>query len=156
MIPSLQVFFDADVIIAGSASPAGASHALLQIAELRLITGWTTPQVLDEVRRNLRQKLPQVLPIFEVLWPRCLQMSSDPDHTDLDQVAEYAHVKDRHVVAAALQIPTHWLVTFNGRHFYSPPGLVVLRPHDAIQRLRAVIDSLTDDLWLRPPPACIR
>lgn len=144
MIPALRVFFDADVIIAGSASSEGASHALLQVAELRLIEGWTTPRVLEEVRRNLWQKLPQALPIFDALWPHCLQISADAEHAALDRVAEYAHVKDRHVAAAALQIPTQWLVTFNGRHFYAPPGLVVLRPQDAMHQLRAVIGHLAD------------
>ncbi len=34
LMPSLRVFLDADVIIAGSASLDGASHALRQVAEL--------------------------------------------------------------------------------------------------------------------------
>lgn len=144
MTPPLRVFFDADVIIAGSASPDGASHALLQVAELRLIDGWTAPRVLEEVRRNLRQKLPRALPVFDALWPHCLQIGPDPDTIEMKRVADYAHDKDRHVLAAALKIPTHWLLTFNGRHFYSPPGLVVLRPQDAIQRLRTVIGDLAD------------
>ncbi|MCY0878664.1 MAG: PIN domain-containing protein [Firmicutes bacterium] len=142
MSPFLRVFFDADVIIAGSASPNGVSHALLQVAELGLIEGWTTPQVVDEVRRNLRQKLPHAVAVFEALWPRCLQMSPDPDDASLQRVSDYAHVKDRHVVAAAVQIPTHWLVTFNVRHFYAPPRLMVLRPQEAIQQLRTVISEL--------------
>ncbi|WP_053958184.1 PIN domain-containing protein [Sulfobacillus thermosulfidooxidans] len=141
MIPPLRVFFDADVIIAGSASSEGASHALSQVAEIGLIEGWTAFPVLDEVRRNLQQKIPRALPIFETLWPRCLHIGPDPDDSDLQKVMEYAHEKDRHVVAAALRIPTHWLVTFNGRHFYSPPGLVILRPAEANQRLRTLISD---------------
>jgi hypothetical protein len=33
----LRLILDADVVIAGSASPDGASHALFQVAELGLI-----------------------------------------------------------------------------------------------------------------------
>ena len=144
MFPPLRVFFDADVIIAGSASPDGASHALLQVAELGLVDGWTSTLVLDEVRRNLWQKLPRALPIFEALWPHCLHLGPDPDATDMQRVLAYAHGKDVHVVAAALRVPTHWLLTFNVRHFYSPPGLVVLRPGEAIQRLRTLIGQFAE------------
>ncbi len=92
-MPSLRVFLDADVIIAGSASPDEASHALLQVAELGLVEAWTSALVPEEVRRNLSQKIPRALPIFETLWPQCLQLGSDLDTTDMEHVAPYAHAK---------------------------------------------------------------
>lgn len=54
----LRVFLDADVIIAGSASPRGASHALLLIGALGLVQAWTSPGVVTEVRRNLLRSSP--------------------------------------------------------------------------------------------------
>ena len=143
----LRLFLHTDVIIAGSASPDGASHALFQVAELRLLEAWTSPLVLTEVRRNLLQKLPRGLPIFEVLWPKSLQIGPDPSEQGMVRYADYAHAKDAHVVAAAIQAQADWLVTFNVRHFYSPPGLIVLRPGDAVQRIRGSIGRLAADSW---------
>lgn len=146
MTPSrLRLFLDADVVIAGSASPDGASHALFQVAELGLVEAWTSPGALTEVRRNLLQKLPRGLPIFEALWPKSLQIGLDPDEQGTIRYADYAHVKDVHVAAAAIQAQANWLVTFNVRHFYSPPGLIVVRPGDAVQRIRGAIGRLAAD-----------
>ncbi len=53
-----KIFFDADALIAGSASQTGASFLLLQLCEIRILTGLTCLLVVEECRRNLRKKLP--------------------------------------------------------------------------------------------------
>ena len=55
-----RVFFDADVLFAGAASPSeqGASLVLLRMAELSLIEAITSDQVISEVERNLTAKMP--------------------------------------------------------------------------------------------------
>lgn len=58
--PKLRVFIDADVLFAGSASSSehGASLVILKMAEITLIDAVASQQVIDEVERNLSQKLP--------------------------------------------------------------------------------------------------
>ncbi len=138
----LRVFLDADGIIAGCASPSGASHALLLVGELGLVQAWTSPAVLMEVRRNLIRKLPRGLPIFEAMWPNSLTVGTDPGESYLARWAKYAHPTDVHVLAAAAAVSADWLVTFNMRHYYSPPGVEVARPGDALQRMRAALGVL--------------
>ena len=41
-LPIKELFFDSDALIAGSASPNGASFVLLQLSELGLIKGFTS------------------------------------------------------------------------------------------------------------------
>ena len=50
-----QVFVDADVLFAGSASPSefGASLVVLRMAEITLIKAVTSQQVITETERNL-------------------------------------------------------------------------------------------------------
>jgi len=66
---TLRVFFDADVLLAGSASTTGASHILLKLSELTLVEGITSHQAQTEAERNL---LANYLLTFNVrhCWPR--------------------------------------------------------------------------------------
>ncbi len=91
-----------------------------------------------EVRSNLIRKLPRELPIFEAMWPNSLTVGTDPGESNLARWAKYAHPKDVHVLAAA-SVSADWLVTINMRHYYSPPGVEVARPSDALQRMRAAL-----------------
>ena len=127
------------------ASPDGAAHALLRVAEIGLVDAWTSPSVLTEVRRNLVQKLPRGLPIFEELWPKCLQVAGEADPEDVGASEPYAYAKHVHVLAAAMRIQAHWLLTFSLRHFYAPPDLVVLRPGDAVQTIRCAMSQRAEN-----------
>lgn len=57
------VFAHANVLIA-AASRTGASHAVLLLAEMGMIKLIVSRPVLDEADRNLRQKLPDGLPVL--------------------------------------------------------------------------------------------
>lgn len=76
------------------------------------------------------------------MWPKSLIVGADPDEADLERWAQYAHPKDAHVLAAAAGALADWLVTFNTRHFYSPPGVKVGRPGEIWERMRAVLGGL--------------
>jgi hypothetical protein len=77
MLP-LILFFDADTLIAGSASQTGASFLLLQLCEIRILRGLTCRQVVAEFRRNLIKKLPQAEPIFDEIVKRALETKKNP------------------------------------------------------------------------------
>src|SRR3989338_7219297 len=62
-----RVFFDADALIAGTHSPSGGAGFLLLQVEAEAFTAIISPQVLEEVRRNLAKKLPRSLPAFTAL-----------------------------------------------------------------------------------------
>lgn len=129
--------FGRRLIIAGCASPSGASPALLLVGELGLVQAWTSPAVFI-------RKLPRGLPIFEAMWPNSLTVGTDPGESNLARWAKYAHPKDVHVLAAAAAVSADGLVTFNMRlrHCYSPPGVEVARTGDALQRMRAALGGL--------------
>lgn len=138
-----RLFFDADVLIAGSASSAGASYILLHLSDLTIIEGFICQQVKEEAERNLRAKLPQALPAFRLLVESALELVNDPPEDQLVPLHGQAHAEDLSVLAAALLHGCHYLVTFNVRH-YHPGGekIIVLRPGEFLYRLRQQLVGL--------------
>lgn len=137
--PKLRVFVDADVLFAGAASSSdhGASLVILRLAEITLIEAITSQQVLVEAERNLTDKIPKVLPVFNLLVSRCLRVVPDPQPADLLIHSGAADPKDLPILVATMRENCPWLVTFNVRHFQSGlPGIVVATPGQFIQRMR--------------------
>lgn len=69
-----KIFFDADTLIAGSASQTGASFLLIQLCGTRILSGMTCRQLVTECRRNLKKKLPQAEAIFDEIVQRALEI----------------------------------------------------------------------------------
>jgi len=140
-----RVFFDADALIAGSASPSehSASLVLLRMAEITLIEGLTSQQVITEAERNLSAKIPKALPAFQLIANRCLKVVPDPAPSELPPFAEMADTKDLPILVAAVQAKCPWLVTFNIKH-YQPghPAVLTLQPGKLILRIRDLLTYL--------------
>ncbi|MBM3143764.1 MAG: PIN domain-containing protein [Chloroflexi bacterium] len=143
--PKPQVFVDADVLFAGTASPIehGASLLIFRLAEIAFIEALTSEQVITEAKRNLGEKLPQVLSAFNHLVSRCIKIVPDPKPEDLLPLQGQADPKDLPIIAAALREGYPWLVTLNIRH-YQPgnPDINILRPGEFIQRVRGQLARL--------------
>ena len=143
----LRVFFDADVLIAGSAtrSPTSASHILLQLAELTLIEGLICPYVREEAERNLQEKLPQGLPVFRALLRTALREVPDPTKEELAAYEGRAEAEDVPVLATAAREGCAYLVTFNVRDYPKPPeGLQVVEPGELVRRVRAQLARMLE------------
>jgi len=138
-----RLFIDADVLIAGSASAAGASHILLHLSDLTIIEGIISQQVKMEAERNLQEKMPQALPAFRLLVQSAVRLVDDPRENQLVSLQGQAHAEDLPLLAAALLHRCHYLVTFNVRH-YHPEGekIIVLRPGEFLYRLRQQLVGL--------------
>ena len=138
-----RLFIDADVLIAASASTAGASHVLLHLSDLTVIEGIISQQVKMEAERNLREKMPQALPAFRLLVGSAIRLVDDPHENQLISLQGQAHAEDLPLLAAALLHQCHYLVTFNIKH-YHPEGekIIVLRPGEFLYRLRQQLMGL--------------
>jgi len=142
-----RIFIDADVLFAGAASPNehSASNLILRMAELTLIEGITSIQVITEVERNISAKMPRALPAFRMLVSRGLKVVQDPDPAELVEKIGLADPEDLPILVAAVREDCTLLATFNVRH-YQPgyPSLAVLKPGDLILRIRYLLARLSD------------
>lgn len=148
MLP-LILFFDADTLIAGSASQKGASFLLLQLCEIRILRGLTCRQVVSECRRNLTKKLPQAVPIFDEIIKRALEIKKNPTLDEQKKYRHMAHPKDLPILTSAIKSRADYLITFNTKHFSPDRGhqLTILEPGEMLQKIRLMlshIESIND------------
>lgn len=140
----LRVFLDSSVIIAGAASPNGASRAVLVLAEVGLFQAVVSAQVITECQRNLTKKLPQALPVFLNLLDRLgLEVVKTPADEDCAQWFTIIEAKDAPILEAALQAQVDRLLTLNTKDFTSTvetqAGITIQTPAQFMQSLRDVI-----------------
>lgn len=139
-----KVFFDADVLVAGSASTTGASHILLRLSEITLIEGIASQQAVTEAERNLHEKLSDAVPNFRALInAAAIQVIPGPSTEELEPYAAEADVKDIPILAAACLQAANFLVTFNTRHYWPPPDRIqVIKPGELLEKVRALLAGL--------------
>ena len=138
----LPVFFDADVLFAGAATPRddSASQVVLAMAQLTLIDGMTCNQTVIEAERNLLEKVPAAVPLLHAIIGRNLRVVSDPTPDELLPYAGQADPKDLPILVAAITHGCRYLLTFNVCHFAPRSAdIVVLRPGDFLVRMRALM-----------------
>jgi predicted nucleic acid-binding protein len=141
-----RVFFDANVLIAGSASRGGASRAAMMMAEAGLFQMVVSRQVLDEAERNLRRKLPGGLPVLaEILGHVHLEIVNDPSPQSFARWLDYIEDKDAPIVEAAVSANIDYLLTLNSRDFTADvatrSGLTILAPAQFVERIREIVSA---------------
>lgn len=142
----VTVFFDSDVMIAGSASIKGASFALLQFAELGVIRGIVSTRVLDECRKNLVNKLPEAVLPFEKIIERCVTVNAFPSQASISFASNQAEKKDVVILASALEAEARFLVTFNVKDYWPSEAtditdIKVVTPAELLAWIRLALDK---------------
>lgn len=140
MPTSLKVFFDSDVIIAGSFSQTGASHVLLQLADLGVIRGYVSEQVIEECRRNIIKKLPVAMEALQSILETCFQDVVVPSNSALKEAVGQADAKDIPILAAALEVQADVLTTFNTKDYNPRESLPeIMRPGDLLKLIQRIV-----------------
>ncbi len=124
------------MIIAGTFSKTGASHIVLQLAEIGIVHGHISDQVVEECTRNIRKQLPAALPLFQSILDASFLTVVIPADEYLMRARDQADDKDVPILAAALQAQADVLVTFNTKDYFpheSPP--TILTPRDVLKTI---------------------
>lgn len=138
----IRIFLDSSVVFSAALSPSGASFALLVRALRGEVEIIVSNLVLDEVRRNLEKKSPDVLPDWEQILAALAPLVVDPTPTAVRNAAEYTEAKDAPLVAAAIAAKVDYFVTLDKRHLTGVPtvanrsGLRIIRPGEVLAKLR--------------------
>lgn len=144
--PTRRIFFDANVVIAGSMSRKGASRALMMLAAAGVIRMVLSRQVLDEVERNLRNKLPHALPVMaEMLSHIAPEVVDNPPPEASAHWHEHIEAKNAPILEAAVLAGVDYLVTLNSRDFTPQiatlSGLPIVSPAEFMERIREIITT---------------
>jgi len=139
----LQVFLDANVYFAGSASPTGGSALILQLILNGRIEVTASRLVLREAERNLRRKRPpkDLKAFHQFLKHAKLRVIRTPPETAWKPYEGVIHPKDVPVLAAAVASKATYLITLDRRHFLTKavtekvPDLAILTPGDFLREL---------------------
>ena len=122
--PKLCVFLDSNVIFSGLYSSEGAPGAILQRfieGKLRVVI---SQQVLEEVVRTIKEKLPEALPALRRLMMSIPpEIREDPATEEVARWAEVIHPNDASILAAAVAAQPNYLIT-GDKHFFENPNTV--------------------------------
>jgi putative PIN family toxin of toxin-antitoxin system len=113
-----RVFFDSSVIIAGLASPNGASSVLLGLSEMGLIIPVISEKVVMEVIRNIEKKLPNYVTHFYRLFKVMPFILVEPTEKNIKVAGKIINEKDSVILAAAMSSEIDYLVSLD-KHFLS-------------------------------------
>ena len=115
--PKPRVFLDSNVVFSGLYSPDGAPGVILEHfvkGNLRVVV---SQQVLEEVIRTIKEKLPDVLTALRGLLVNTPpEVVADPKLPYIERWTEKLHLGDAAILAAAIVAQPDYFIT-GDRHF---------------------------------------
>lgn len=138
------LFFDASVLVAGAHSPGGGSALLLEACRLGGFTAQTTFLITLEALHTLERGFPQrslarfYTYLAEIEW----EILPVGPEEELHQYVSLIDPKDAHVLAAAVEGGSEFLLTLDRRHILASRKAVketglpirILRPGEFIKQ----------------------
>jgi len=151
---TIRVFLDSNVIISGLLSEKGPPRIILDILSLRLpfLIGLTGRYNLVEIERNLKKKLPDLLPVYRKNLPKMnLKAVPFPKAEDLKQFSGIIANKDLPVLVSAIKGHAHFFVTGDKHHFEK----IKTTPHAAFKILTPAefLDLIVPEILKKIAPA---
>lgn len=137
--PKLRVFLDSNVIFLGIYSSRGAPAVILErFVEGRLMIV-VSQQVLDEVIRTIKEKLPGALPALRKLLVNApSEIRKDPIPEEVKRWSGLLDIGDAAILAAAVAAQPDYFVTGDRRFVENPEiaekaGLQIVTPAQFIE-----------------------
>ena len=122
--PELRVFLDTNVIFSGLYSRRGPAGIIIDRFIDRGFAIIVSQQVLEELVRTIKEKLPAALPALrKLLGSVSLEIVKDPDYEVVAEWAEIIHHDDAAILAAAVAAQPDYLVT-GDKHFFEAPAII--------------------------------
>jgi predicted nucleic acid-binding protein len=145
------LFFDASVLVAGAHSTTGGSALLLNTCRLGGFTAQSSFLVFLEAFHTLKRKFPErsVARYKAYLAAIDWGLVPVPSKEELERYAPLIDAKDLHVLAAAVEGASQFLLTLDRRHILAAAEAVraaglaieILRPGDFIRQYYPLHDE---------------
>jgi hypothetical protein len=118
-----RVFLDSNVIFSGLYSPEGAPGIILEHFIKGNIRVVVSQQVLEEVVRTVRAKLPDALPTLKrLLVSMPPEVVADPGREEIERWMKRLPLGDAAVLAAAIGAQPDYFIT-GDKHFTQSPAI---------------------------------
>jgi uncharacterized protein len=140
--PRRSVFIDSSVLYAAAFSATGPARRLILKGLEGSIALVISDLVLEETKRNLTKKSPEILPYFTTLADFFSPFITNPTKAEVLKAAQIVHLKDAPIVAAAAKAKAAYLATHDVKHLLSHAqaiaaayGITVLTPAELVSIL---------------------
>jgi len=114
-----KVFLDASIFVAAAGSSSGGSSLILEVCRGLRFSAVTTRRVLLVFQRNIRKKLPSesLLRFYKEIAKLNPEITGPTTEEKLSRYNDIIALKDRHVLAGALESKSAFLITLDRKHF---------------------------------------
>jgi len=137
-----RVFLDSNVIFSGLYSPRGAPAAILDHFVAGDISVVISQQVLEEVVRTIKEKLPDALPLLKkLLVATPPEVIADPPLEAIRRRKLKLSLSDAAVLEAAISARPDYFIT-GDNHFFDDPHLAdgtdlnIIKPAEFLKTLK--------------------
>jgi len=141
-----KVFLDASIFIAATGSASGGSSLILEVCRGLLFSAVTTRRILLETQRNIRKKLSSeaLLRFYKEIANLNPEIIRPPTKERLSQYDDIIALKDRHVLASALEGKANFLITLDRKHFQTEAirqanlSIIIMTPKEFLELIKKI------------------
>jgi predicted nucleic acid-binding protein len=138
-----KVFLDSNVILSGLLSDIGSPRVILDILSLNLpvLSGATGKYNIIEIERNLKKKMPGIIPLYKKYLPVInLEIIPLPPPDTVKKLLKIISGKDAPVLTSAISGKVDYLVTGDKKDFNKPGlkgkyGFQTLSPSEFVEEI---------------------
>ncbi len=137
--PKLRVFLDSNVIFSGLYSQEGAPGVILEHFVRGNLAIVVSQQVLEEVIRTIKEKLPDALPALRRLLVNMPpEVVADPKLPDIEKWTKHLQMGDASILAAAISAQPNYFITgdkhfLDNRDIIESAGLKIVTPKQFLE-----------------------
>jgi putative PIN family toxin of toxin-antitoxin system len=133
---------DTNVLFSALYSDKGPAGEILDYFINGKLNVVVSQQVLEELIRNIKVKLPQALPVFQSLLVNAPPMIiKNPSSMEIAEWGKVINFEDAGILASAVSVQADYLLT-GDRHFFENPqiarksGLRIVTPAQFLKRFK--------------------
>lgn len=139
----VEIFIDASVLFAASDSPRGASREIIRYAQSGQVILVVNKFVLEETEKNLANKRPEALSVFEDIKETIPFKTINPTKAEVLEMQPHTPLKDAPHFATALKAKVYCIVSLDRKHMIDirskvqeDLGLRILLPAELLEEIR--------------------
>ena len=145
-----KIFLDASIFVAAAGSASGGSSLVLEVCRGLRFSAVTNRKILLEAQRNIRKKLSSgaLLRFYKEIGNLNPEIIKPPTKEGLSRYDDIIALKDRHVLAGALESKAAFLITLDRKHLQTEVikqadiPVIIMTPKEFLKSVRERYNKL--------------